>query len=203
MHGILETISCVNLKQSGVEQSVQIRYTKTIMEEYTEGYIRALGQFQGSRYDHSFIARIHYARVRKAGPDCRFRCVCLKDRKRSQLLQAEAWEGEIQVGTLQVELLFAGSKVNLTEKNRFTETGPRTSGRVRALAGLFPGRSEGVFPAHRGYQSHPSGWPAGGPGTAPVAEPVPAPGRTGNHPYVVQSPRPRGRNDLLQGGTYQ
>ena len=75
MHGILETISCVNLKQSGVEQSVQIRYTKTIMEEYTEGYIRALGQFQGSRYDHSFIARIHYARVRKAGPNCRFRCV--------------------------------------------------------------------------------------------------------------------------------
>lgn len=80
------------------------------MEEYTEGYIRALGQFQGSRYDHSFIARIQYARVRQAGPDCRFRCVCLKDRTRSQLLQAEAWEGDCQVGTLQVELLLPAQR---------------------------------------------------------------------------------------------
>ncbi|MDY4147639.1 MAG: hypothetical protein SOX98_06995, partial [Acidaminococcus fermentans] len=86
------------------------------MEEYTEGYLRALGQFRGSRYDNSFIVRIHYARIRKAGPDCQFRCRCLRDGKRSQQLQAEAWEGKCLVGTLQVELLFYGTKVNYTRE---------------------------------------------------------------------------------------
>lgn len=99
-----------------VEQSAEIRYTKIIMTEYTEGYIRALSQFQGSRYDNSFIVRIHYGRIRKAGPDCRFQYVCLWDRTRSQLLQAEAWAGNCRVGTLQVELLFTGPKVNYIEK---------------------------------------------------------------------------------------
>lgn len=78
------------------------------MEQIFDGCIRALGQYQGDKYQNSFIGKIQWVRLGDLSGEPYFTSKILREKSKFQQLLIQVWNGDAQVGEMQVELLFFG-----------------------------------------------------------------------------------------------
>ena len=98
----------VNLLLKMVDESHKLDYTIVIMEQIFDGCIKALAQYQGEKYQNSFIGKIQWVQLGDLSGDPYFTSKILRERHNFQQLLIQVWNQAKQVGEMQVELMFFG-----------------------------------------------------------------------------------------------
>ena len=94
------------------------------MEQIFDGCIRALAQYQGEKYQNSFIGKIQWVQLGTLAGEPYFTSEILREKARFQQLLIRVWNEDTQVGEMQVELLFFGTAGKKPEKEQVSSALP-------------------------------------------------------------------------------